>query len=87
MRSPVREPATVHDAQGQTLGSVCSGLLSPVLNMPIAMAYLPLHACTVGNTVWAKVRDKLVPMQVVAMPFVPHAYVRQLPLVATSQPS
>ena len=77
-RIPVREPATLHDAQGQTLGQVCSGLLSPVLNMPIAMAYLPLHICTPGTTVWAKVRDKQVPMQVVAMPFVPNRYVRSL---------
>lgn len=75
-RIPVREPADVVDAQGRLLGQVCSGLLSPVLNMPIAMAYLPLHACQAGTQVWAKVRDKQVPMQVVDMPFVPHRYQR-----------
>jgi aminomethyltransferase len=86
-RIPVREPATLHDAQGQCLGTVCSGLLSPVLNMPIAMAYLPLPICSAGNTVWAKVRDKMVPMQIVSMPFVPHAYVRQVPSASAPRAS
>lgn len=83
-RIPVREPAALLDEKGQPLGSVCSGLLSPVLNMPIAMAYLPISCCTPGTTVWAAVRDKRVPMQVVPMPFVPHAYVRQAPAAAST---
>ena len=39
-RVPVREPAVLENMDGQQVGQVTSGLLSPTLNQPIAMAYV-----------------------------------------------
>lgn len=77
-RIPVREPATLLSEAGEVLAQVDSGLLSPVLNQAIAMAYLPLAFSSVGTIVYAQVRDKKVAMQVCATPFVPHRYHRAL---------
>jgi aminomethyltransferase len=75
-RIPVREPALLEDAQGQNAGTVCSGLLGPSADAPIAMAYVPSACATLGTPLFALVRGKRVPMQVCAMPFVPHRYRR-----------
>ncbi|MEJ7137609.1 glycine cleavage system aminomethyltransferase GcvT [Amphibiibacter pelophylacis] len=75
-RIPVREHTALQAPDGTPLGEVCSGLLSPDLDRPIAMAYLPPEHAAIGSTVHALVRGKAVPMQVVAMPFVPQRYVR-----------
>jgi aminomethyltransferase len=55
---------------------VTSGLLSPTLGEPIAMAYVPPAFAAIGTRVVAVVRGKPVPMEVVAMPFVPTRYYR-----------
>ena len=75
-RIPVREPAALEDAQGQSAGAVCSGLLGPSADVPIAMAYVPPAFAAIGTPLFALVRGKRVPMQVCAMPFVPHRYRR-----------
>jgi aminomethyltransferase len=75
-RLPVREGAPLVDAHGHVLGHVTSGTLSPGVNQPIAMAYLPAQHAVVGHELWAEVRGKRVPMRVVAMPFAPHRYFR-----------
>lgn len=75
-RVPVREPAPLLDASGVEVGTVCSGLLSPVLDQPIAMAYVPQALARAGQTLFARVRDRTVPMQVCTLPFVPHRYQR-----------
>jgi len=75
-RIPVREPAALEDDQGQSAGAVCSGLLGPSADVPIAMAYVPLACAAIGTQLFALVRGKRVPMQVCAMPFVPHRYRR-----------
>lgn len=75
-RIPVRESSNIVSESDEALGQVTSGLLSPVLNQAIAMAYLPLSYCAIGTIVYAQVRDKKVAMKVVATPFVPHRYHR-----------
>jgi aminomethyltransferase len=75
-RIPVREPTVLQDAQGQSAGAVCSGLLGPSADAPIAMAYVPPSCATIGTPLFALVRGKRVPMEVCAMPFVPHQYRR-----------
>ena len=75
-RVPVREPAPLENLDGQTIGQVCSGLLSPTLDRPIAMAYVKPGYATVGTELFAMVRGKPVPMEVVAPPFVPTRYHR-----------
>ncbi|RMX08944.1 glycine cleavage system aminomethyltransferase GcvT [Corticibacter populi] len=75
-RVPVREHTELQDTAGQHIGTVTSGLLSPCLNQPIALAYVDLAHAEAGTTVQAIVRGKKVPMQVAAAPFVPHRYHR-----------
>ena len=75
-RIPVREPTALEDAHGQSAGAVCSGLLGPSADVPIAMAYVPPACAAIGTPLFALVRGKRVPMQVCAMPFVPHHYRR-----------
>ena len=75
-RIPVREPTALEDAQGQSAGAVCSGLLGPSADAPIAMAYVSPACAAIGTPLFALVRGKRVPMQVCAMPFVPHRYHR-----------
>jgi len=75
-RVPVREHTELQDASGHRLGEVSSGLLGPTIDRPIAMAYVPPEFATLGTRINAMVRGKAVPMEVVAMPFVPTNYFR-----------
>lgn len=52
------------------VGTVTSGTLSPVLRKGIAMGYVPLGMSTVGTELQVKVRDTLVPAEIVKPPFV-----------------
>jgi aminomethyltransferase len=75
-RIPVREHTEIKDVSGKLLGEVTSGLLGPTIDKAIAMAYVPPEYAAVGTRVNAIVRGKPVPMEVVAMPFVPTNYFR-----------
>ena len=75
-RVPVRGPATLENMDGQHIGQVTSGLLSPSLNQPIAMGYVQPDYAALGTELFAMVRGKPVPMVVVATPFVPTHYYR-----------
>ncbi len=75
-RVPVREHTQLTDLAGEHLGEVTSGLLGPTINQPIAMGYVPPSHAAVGTRLNAVVRGKPVPMEVVAMPFVPTRYYR-----------
>ncbi|MCL1960437.1 MAG: glycine cleavage system aminomethyltransferase GcvT [Desulfovibrionaceae bacterium] len=75
-RVPVREPAPLQNMDGQHIGQVTSGLLSPTLDQPIALAYVNADAAAIGAELLAIVRGKPVPMTVSATPFVPARYYR-----------
>ena len=75
-RIPVREPAALQTEDGQPVGSVTSGLLGPTIDQPIAMGYVAPGVAALGTRLHAVVRGKPVPMQVSALPFVPHRYFR-----------
>jgi aminomethyltransferase len=75
-RIPVREGAPLLDGVGKKLGHVTSGTMSPMLNKPIAMAYLAVNHTAPAGEVWAEVRLKRQPMRVSPMPFTPHRYHR-----------
>jgi len=55
---------------GQKVGTVTSGTLSPVLKKGIAMGYVPLGMSAVGTGLHIKVRDTLVAAEIVKPPFV-----------------
>jgi aminomethyltransferase len=75
-RVPVREHTALIDGSGQPIGTVTSGLLGPSVNQPIAMGYVQTRYAALGTSVQALVRGKAVPMEVVALPFVPPRYHR-----------
>ena len=75
-RVPVREHTELQDTNGNRIGEVTSGLLSPTLDKPIAMGYVNAAFATVGTRINAIVRGKVVAMEVAAMPFVPTRYFR-----------
>ena len=75
-RVPVREHTELQDLSGQRIGEVTSGLLGPTIDKPVAMGYVPPAFAALGTRVNAIVRGKAVPMEVVAMPFVPTRYYR-----------
>lgn len=75
-RIPVREPAPLQTPDGTPVGQVTSGLLSPTLDVPIAMGYVASAHAAAGTRLHAIVRGKPVPMEVVPMPFVAPRYHR-----------
>ncbi len=76
-RQPVREGASVVDADGAVIGRVTSGGFAPTLGGAIAMAYVPTDLAAPGTGVRLVQRGKVHEAVVAAMPFVPHRYVRQ----------
>ncbi len=66
---PPRAHYRVLDAEGQPLGEVCSGTLSPSLQIGIGMAYLPLSHATAGTPLQIEIRGKCYPAEVVKKPF------------------
>ncbi|MCU6455425.1 glycine cleavage system aminomethyltransferase GcvT [Sphingomonas sp. A2-49] len=75
-RQPVREGASVVDVDGAVIGRVTSGGFAPSVGAPIAMAYVPADLATPGTDLRLVQRGKIHAARVVAMPFVPHRYVR-----------
>lgn len=76
-RQPVREGAMVVDAAGNEVGKVTSGGFGPSVQKPIAMAYVPMASAAPGTKITLAQRGKIHSAEVVAMPFVPHNYVRK----------
>lgn len=75
-RQPVREGALVLDDEGNEVGRVTSGGFAPTVQKAIAMAYVPTSLAEIGTRVTLSQRGKVHFGAVVAMPFVPHNYVR-----------
>lgn len=73
---PVREGGLILNKDGIDIGTVTSGTFAPSLNKPIAMALLDKRYCGIGAPLTARVRDQLIPVTVVSLPFIPHRYHR-----------
>ena len=76
-RQPVREGAAVVDPDGDEVGKVTSGGFSPMLEAPIAMAYVPAASAEPGTDIRLVQRGKIFQAKVVPTPFVPHRYHRK----------
>jgi aminomethyltransferase len=76
-RQPVREGAAVVDGDGDEVGTVTSGGFSPMLEAPIAMAYVPAAMAGAGTGIRLVQRGKIFQAKVAPMPFVPHRYQRK----------
>lgn len=59
----------VIDPAGDAVGEVTSGVLSPTLDHPIAMAYVPPSLAELGTNLAIDVRGTAIPATVVALPF------------------
>ena len=57
------------DAEGNTIGVVTSGTMSPVLKKGIGMGYVKTEHSKVGSEIYIKVRNKSLKAQVVKAPF------------------
>jgi aminomethyltransferase len=55
--------------QGQAVGLITSGTLSPTLNKPIALGYVPTALSKLGQELEVEIRGKYYPAQVVKKPF------------------
>jgi len=67
--APPRAHYAVLDEQGNELGELTSGALSPSLGTGIAMAYLPANAAKPGTPLQIDVRGRQFPAKVVKKPF------------------
>lgn len=68
-RRAARAGSTVKDAEGREVGAITSGVLSPTLGHPIAMALVDPACAETGTALVADVRGKDLPMTVVDLPF------------------
>jgi aminomethyltransferase len=73
---PVRDGSIVINNENREVGYVTSGSFSPSLGRPVAMALLDRNAVDLGNTLFAIVRDRKIPVTVTRLPFIPHRYHR-----------
>jgi aminomethyltransferase len=58
------------NSDGEKIGEITSGTMSPTLSKAIAMAYVPKSLSSVGSKVLIQVRKKKINAQVVDLPFV-----------------
>jgi len=56
--------------EGEVIGKVTSGTLSPVLNYPIAMVWIDKKSVEREKKVQVKVRGKLVDSEIISLPFI-----------------
>ncbi|MGV9013396.1 MAG: glycine cleavage system aminomethyltransferase GcvT [Flavobacteriales bacterium] len=68
-----RHDCPVVDADGKTIGKVTSGTMSPSLQKPIGMAYVPKEMATPGTGILVDVRGKVLKGVVVKTPFIESA--------------
>tara|TARA_B100000902_G_C27315309_1_gene920954 strand:- start:1934 stop:3010 length:1077 start_codon:yes stop_codon:yes gene_type:complete len=59
----------VCNSNGEEIGIVTSGSLSPTLSLAIAMAYITIEYTKVETQVFVKIRHKLVESKIVSLPF------------------
>jgi aminomethyltransferase len=64
-----RQHYPICDADGNTIGEVTSGTMSPSLNKAIGMGYVPREMSKFGTEIYIEVRGKLLKAQVVKLPF------------------
>jgi len=75
-RAPAREGTEIRSIAGEPIGKVTSGGFGPSVNGPVSMGYVESGFGEPGTGVQLIVRGKPFAASVVALPFVPHKYVR-----------
>ena len=75
-KAPVREGTKLIDDKGQLVGTVTTGSYSPTLRRPIAMGYVASSLAVPDMRIYARVRDRLMPLTIVKLPFVSPRFYR-----------
>ena len=57
------------DSEGNVIGNVTSGTMSPSLNKGIGMGYVPLEMSKLGTEIFIQIRKNAIPATVVKLPF------------------
>ncbi|MCV0397034.1 MAG: glycine cleavage system aminomethyltransferase GcvT [Rhizobiaceae bacterium] len=73
-RQPVRAGTELFDEKGTPVGRVTSGGFGPSAGHPVAMGYVTRELASPGTRLLARVRGNSLPVDVVALPFMPHRY-------------
>lgn len=73
-RMPVRAHTELLNADGEVIGEVTSGGFGASINAPIAMGYVAPQYAELGTKLSASVRGRLLPVEVVSMPFIQKGY-------------
>jgi len=64
-----RQHYSICNAAGNKIGEVTSGTMSPSLNIPIGMGYVPAELSQPGSEIFIEIRGKLIKAEVVKLPF------------------
>jgi aminomethyltransferase len=64
-----RQHHPICDAQGNVVGEVTSGTMSPSLNKAIGMGYVPTALAGAGSEIWIDVRGRMLKAEVTKLPF------------------
>ncbi len=75
-KMPVRDGATIQDENGNQVGYVTSGGFGPTLNKPISIARIETKFNQSQSKLFGLVRDKIIAVEIVKLPFVKHNYYR-----------
>ena len=75
-KMPVRDGAIIQDENGNQVGYVTSGGFGPTLNKPISIARIETKFNQSQSKLFALVRDKIIAVEIVKLPFVKHNYYR-----------
>ncbi|THD75928.1 glycine cleavage system aminomethyltransferase GcvT [Thalassobius vesicularis] len=77
-RAPMREGVELFKSEtaAVAIGRVTSGGFGPSVGGPVAMGYVPAALSAPGTQLFGEVRGKRLPVQVVALPFVPANFKR-----------
>jgi aminomethyltransferase len=65
-----RKGYQIVNSEGNQIGEVTSGSISPVLNKGIGLGYVAKEYSAFGTPVWIKVRNKNIPAEIVKLPFI-----------------
>ncbi len=69
-RGIARKGYEIVDAKANAIGRVTSGTQSPMLKKGIGLGYIQTPQATLGGEIFIKIREKVIPAQLIATPFV-----------------
>ena len=64
-----RHDYIINDAQGNEIGKVTSGTMSPSMNIPIGLGYVTVENSALDAEIYVEIRGKQLKAKVVKLPF------------------